>query len=138
MKFKSVLKRERKAQTFDPEHLTKTAQGEISVYDKIQAARVDTEIYPTLEKYGSIDRIKLDAKKVYGDFTAFKDLRSMLDQQIAAKKMWEALPWDVRKKFDNNIHTFIKDGEKYLQEEIKKQQPAEVPQSDTPAETKGE
>lgn len=138
MKFKSIYKRERKAQSFDPEHTIDMAGKQVSVYDMIQKNREDTEIYPTLEKYGTIERMKLDAKKVYADFTAFKDTRSMLDQQKMAEKMWWDLPFDVRKEFDNNMHTFIKGGEKYLKEKIKAQEVAQPTPVEPTTETKGE
>lgn len=135
MKFKSLYKRERKAQTFDIDRKITKAGKTYCVYDAIQEARADTEIYPTLEKYGSIERLGVDNQKVYANITAFGDLRSMHDQQIAAAKMWEELPWDVRKQFNNNIHTFLKDGKKWIEEKIKAETPVEVKPIETPVET---
>lgn len=141
MKFKSLYKRERKALSFDIKEKIKKAGKEYCVYDAIQEARADTEIYPTLEKYGCIDRLGIDTQKVYADITAFGDLRSMHDQQIAAAKMWEELPWDVRKEFNNNIHTFLKEGKNWIEKKIAEQTPKEPVQPvEQPTETtdKGE
>lgn len=111
--------RTRRQEHFDIENITLTKAGQtFNVYDKIQEAREDTEIYPTLEKYGCIPQDKLDAGKAYADFTAFKELREMKDQQIAAMNMWNALPLETRKHFQNDIHLFAKDGEKFLREKM--------------------
>lgn len=106
-------------QYFNIKETVKMAGKEICWYDMIQEAREDTEIYPTLEKYGSLEKIPMDAKKTCADFTEYKDLRSLKEQQIKANEMWTSLPWDIRAKFDNNIHTFIEKGEKFAQDMLK-------------------
>lgn len=135
MKFKPVIKRERKSKTFDIERKITKAGKTYVVYDAIQAARADTEIYPTLEKYGCIDRLGIDNQKVYADITAFGDLRSMHDQQIAAAKMWEELPWDIRKEFNNNIHTFLKEGKGWIEKRIEAETPKQTVETTQPVET---
>ena len=51
--FKINIERKRMAQDFNKEEITVTKAGkEINVYNFIQENREDTEIYPTLEKYG--------------------------------------------------------------------------------------
>lgn len=115
--------RERKAQDFNREEITiKKAGKEYNVYDAIQEAREDTEIYPTLEKYGCLDRMMLDKELTLADFkeyNGFADLRDYKQQQIKAKEMFYNLPLETRQHFNNDINQFIKDGEKYVNELIK-------------------
>lgn len=133
MDFKYRNWRQRMSQDFDREKITiKKAGIEYNVYDKIQEAREDTEIYPTLEKYGCLDRLQLDAEKMYGDFTAFKDLRTMKDQQIKAEEMFYQLPLEVRQHFNNDMSLFMKDGEKWLKNKIESEKPKEeTPKQET-------
>lgn len=126
-KYRKRGNRERMAQDFDKEKITmKRAFGEVNVYDFIQEGREDTEIYPTLEKYGSIDRMKKDLteeqqKALYNDFTVIQemgDYRGVKDYQNKAKQMFYELPLEVRKEFENDINKFTKDGAKWLKNKI--------------------
>lgn len=49
--------------------------------------------------------------------------------------MWDNLPWDVRKEFDNNMNTFIKEGENWLKKKIEAEQAKETVATETPKET---
>lgn len=119
MIFKKFEWRERKQQYFDKEKITlKKAGKEFNVYDFIQEGRTDTEIYPTLEKYGCIDRMMLDSKGTYDDFTKYGTLRDIKDQQKLAEQMFYNLPLETREHFNNNISTFMKEGENYLKQKI--------------------
>lgn len=121
--FKPIIKRTRMAQSFDKNSITLTKAGETyNVYDKIQESREDTEIYPTLEKYGCIDRMILNKKGVYADFQEFKGLRELKEQQIKADEMFYSLPLDVRTKFQNDKNLFMRDGEKWIKEVIAKEE----------------
>lgn len=109
-------------QNFDKEKITITKAGKTyNVYDMIQEAREDTEIYATLEKYGCIDKMTLNAELMYGDFRNFLDLRGMQEQNIAAKNMWNNLPWEIRAKFGNNINEFVDKGEQWLKSQVDKE-----------------
>lgn len=136
MEFKKFEWRERKAQAFDKSKIVLTKAGKtFNVYDKIQEAKEDTEIYPTLEKYGCIDRMMLDTQRVYTDFTAFKGLREIKDQQKMADQMFNNLPLETRKIFNNDKNVFMRDGEKWLKEKIKAEEAAkkaETPKAETP------
>lgn len=112
-------------QTFDMNETVKMAGKEINCYERIQEAREDTEIYPTLEKYGCLEKIPMDVNKTFNDFTEFKDLRTLKDQQIKANQMWLDLPWEIRAHFDNNINEFIEHGENYVADLIKQAQQQE-------------
>ena len=77
--FKINIERKRMAQDFNKEEITVTKAGkEINVYNFIQESREDTEIYPTLEKYGCIDRMVINEPDVYSDLRNIKDLRNSL------------------------------------------------------------
>lgn len=122
VKFKPIIERTRMAQTFDKDTITLTKAGKaFNVYDKIQENREDTEIYPTLEKYGCIDRMMLDTRGVYADFQEFKGLREMKEQQIKADEMFNSLPLDVRIQFQNDKNLFMRNGEKWIKELINKE-----------------
>lgn len=122
--------RERHSQSFDKANITLTKAGQtFNVYDKIQEAREDTEIEPTLKKYGCIDRMILNKEDIYADFTKFGslDLRDIKEQQKLANNMWQKLPLETRQHFNNDKNIFIKEGEAYIKnlidEEAKKNQP---------------
>ena len=129
--------RERKAQKFDKSKITLTKAGKTyNIYDKIQEGREDTEIYPTLEKYGCIDRMMLNKQGVYADFKNFNDLRDLKDQQNMATNMFYNLPLETRKEFNNDINTFVKEGEKWLKNKIEAEKPkvnVETTKTDTTA-----
>lgn len=128
MKFKYNDWRERKQQQFDKDKITlKKAGKEFNVYQWIQEAREDTEVIPTLEKYGCIDRMILNKEEMYQDFTNFKDLRTLNDQIKKADEMFNNLPIEIKQKFGNNKSMFMAEGEKWLTEEIKKEQEKNKP-----------
>lgn len=118
--------RKRMSQTFDKEKIVLKKAGEtINVYDYIQSNREDTELKPTLEKYGCIPTQNIDLNKTAGDFTQLNDMRTMLEQQKKAVEMWNGLPIDVRQSFNNNINDFVENGEKWVQNKIKEVQKQE-------------
>lgn len=111
--------RERKSQSFNKDNITLTKAGKtFNVYDAIQENREDTEIYPTLEKYGCINRMMLNTEGVYADFTTFKGLREIKEQQEMANNMFYSLPLETRQKFNNDKNVFMRDGEKWLKNQI--------------------
>ena len=136
MKFKCMDWRERKQQTFDRKKITVTMAGNtMNVYDRIQEAREDTEIIPTLEKYGCIEgHMQVDPKKMYADFTGLTDLRGVLDAKIQAENLFYSLPLEEREHFNNDINQFTKNGEKYLKSKVeafeKQQKLEEMPKTD--------
>lgn len=140
MKFKFMTWRERAQQSFDKDNITLTKAGKtFNLYDAIQEAREDTEIYATLEKYGCIDRMILDKEAVYADFGELKTLRDLKDQQIKAQNMFYNLPLETRNKFNNDMNLFVKEGEKYVKglidEELAAKKAQETVKIETPIET---
>lgn len=129
----------RYSQSFDKDKITLTKAGvTFNVYDKIQEAREDTEIIPTLKKYGCIPVQGYDSASLYQDFTQAQDLRGVLDRKIAAENAFYQLPIEVRREFDNNIDRFMKEGEKYLKNKIEQEKPKPVEEPAQPVVSEGE
>lgn len=115
MQFSFMNWRERKQQTFDKENIVLHKKGKtFNVYDWIQENREDTEIEPTLKKYGCIPTEMLNKQGVYDNFTIYGDLRGVQEQMKMAKNMFYSLPLETRQKFNNNIDTFVKEGQAYV------------------------
>lgn len=107
-------------QTFDPAKNVINKKGQkINLYDFIQENREDTEIYPTLEKYGCIDKIIVDKPKIYAEFKELMNLRDIHEQERKANNLWESLPFDIRKEFGNDRLNFMQNGKQWLEGKIK-------------------
>lgn len=120
------IKRRYKPKEYDRKNIFWIKAGKKeNIYDHIQASRGDTEIYPTLEKYGCIDRMKLDGEAVYAEYTEMMNMRDIFELQKKGEEIWQGLPLETRKDFGNNKEEFIKHGEEYLLKKIKKEQPKE-------------
>lgn len=120
--FKKHLNRVRRQKKFDKDEIHFIKCGKkINIYNLIQEGREDTEIYPTLEKYGCIDRMLLkgDAlNEAYVDMTNAMDLRNSLDQMKAAENVWLNLPLETRREFNFNKHEFIENGLDWMRKKI--------------------
>lgn len=111
------------------ENYSLTQYGEkFNLYQHIQNAREDTEIIPTLEKYGMAKGIEVlkrydpeKASKYYGDFREITDMRNMMDKSKKAEEMWKALPLEIRQKFGNSKREFFEKGDTWLKNEIETQ-----------------
>lgn len=121
-----------KPQKFGDPTIIKAGQT-LHLRDWIDAAREDTEIYPTLEKYGCIDRMIVNTEQVYGDLSIIMSLRDSLEQINQANKLWDSLPLDLRKEFLNDKNEFIRTGMDVLKKKIE----AEQQQQQTPEQTPG-
>lgn len=106
-----------------------------NVYDAVQEANVDTDIYKTMEKYGSLERMTIDKKQVYADISEIKDLRSLYEQDKKSKEIWLNLPLEIRQQFNNDRFMFAKDGENWLKEKIKAETQKEATKKETATET---
>lgn len=118
--FSKMKQRKRMQQTYDRDNITMKRCGkEINMYDYIQAGREDTEIYDVLEKYGCIDKIKINTEAVYLDVTELQKmqgLRGIADLHRRAEEIFENLPIEVRKEFNNSVNEFTKRGPKWIEE----------------------
>lgn len=123
-KFKKMSERIRMSQSFDKTKIFIEKCGKkINVYDMIQAANEDCEIYEVLEKYGCIDKIQRNDEKMYADMTVLqneKGLRGLIEQKQAAETMFYNLPLEIRAEYNNNINTFTQKAPEKLKEYQKK------------------
>ena len=117
MPFKGWITKKTKGQEFGKPKIKKYGK-EVDVYSWIQEGREDTEIYETIEKYGCIDRMKLDTQGIYDDFTEIKDLRNFCEQNIKAQELWESLPLETRQEFNHDKTLFAEKGEEWLLNKI--------------------
>lgn len=69
-------------QKFDPEKIFVIKAGQkINVYDAIQEASVDTDIYKTLEKYGSLEPLnRPNLQEIQEEFTEYESLMTLQDK----------------------------------------------------------
>lgn len=118
------MKHERKQQKFDQDISIVKAGKKIHLYSMIQAAREDTEIRPTLEKYGSIEPLETKKAAIYGDFSEIKDLRDIEEARIKADTMWDNLPARIKRHFDHDKKRFMEEGEEWLRKELEEDEKA--------------
>lgn len=130
LKYRERYGKNRNAQSFDKDNIfTEKAGIKFNNYEAIQAAREDTEIYPTLEKYNSIEQASnimnrgTPELEGYGtDIRGITNLRDIFELQNKADKLWLNLPLDVREAFGHSKETMCKDGVNILNNIIKKKQ----------------
>lgn len=120
--------RVRKQQTYDREKIYVIKCGQkINVYDSIQEASVDTDIYKTLEKYGSIEPLmNPNLQEIREDFENYFTLMDLHEQIEKANNMWNKLDAGVREYFHNDKNEFVKNGQKWVEELIEKNKPPQV------------
>lgn len=121
----------RKQQGFDPEKIFVVKCGQkINMYDSIQEASEDTDIYKTLEKYGSIEPLmRPDLKAIEEDFDDYETLITLHDKMEKAKNMWDKLDAGVRAQFHNNREEFVEKGQEWVKNLIEQstRKPIEKP-----------
>lgn len=120
---KPFAPRNRVQQDFDRTKITYVKCGkEINIYDEIQANRVDTEIIPTLRKYGNLKPLEVDYKGMYGEFQKM-DLRDVFE----LKQKQTICLTAYQQKSKHNLTTTLKNLPKKhlngLKKKIKTKQP---------------
>ena len=116
------------AQEFDHKKISfKRAGKDINIYDLIQASREDTEIYPTLEKYGMTPNVetaaeffKNRAQGFFAEFDKTMNLRDFHELQQRAENMWKDLPREVREQFHNDREEFMTEGVEWWNKEVER------------------
>lgn len=126
-------------QTFDLKETVERAGKTYVRYDEIQANREDTEIYPTLEKYGNIQVMERPANEKYIDMSNALDLRNLYEQEIKLKEMFENLPLKERREFNMNFYEWKQRGLEYYEKKAEneiltaqKQRQEEIEESKKP------
>lgn len=95
----------------------------INQYDEIQANNIDTDIYKVIEKYHGEESQAIEAMKknfplMYGEFQNM-DLKDLQLRHQKTLEMWNDLPVSVREQFHNNMNEFAKDGQEWLEGQLK-------------------
>lgn len=96
------------------------------MYDSIQEASVDTDIYKTLEKYGSIEPLmNPNLQEIQQDFKDYVTLMDLHEQIEQADYMWNKLDAGVREAFHNDKNEFVKNGKEWVEKLIEKNKPTQ-------------
>lgn len=103
----------------------------INVQEYIEEARVDTEIYPTLEKYGCLKPLERTPSEIYGDFTEYNDLRNNLEKAKKIKEMWNNIDTKIKNEFNNDMNEFIDRGMQWAKNKIEQEQQTQQPTPQT-------
>lgn len=129
MNFAKYGDRDRKQQAFDKEKITITKAGvTVNVYDQIQAANVDTNIYEVMKKYhlNEDEAVQFLQEKggeqgIFQDIRALqeniKDIGDVMQTAQKAQEMFENLPNEVKQKYGNNLVNFFHEQKKKQVEE---------------------
>lgn len=137
MPFKAMEYRESAGTEFGKPTFVKFGK-EIDIQEYIESNREDTEIYPTLEKYGTLKPLEKSYAELYGDFQEYNDLRTCMDKAIKSREMWDSMPQDFKHEFNNDINEFIDRGMEWASRKIEQEQQAKTEAQTAPAETTGE
>lgn len=133
------------SQDFNHKKITfRKAGKDINIYDLTQAGREDTEIYPTLEKYGILPSVETAAQFLanraggfYAEFEQMMDLRDFHEIRQRSNEMWQDLPQEIRDKFHNDKEEFMNEGLDWLKAQMQpKEEVKEVKQTEANNEQK--
>lgn len=142
MKFNTAYqdKRDEFAQNFDINKITETKCGQTyNVFDRIQAANIDTDIKEVLRKYGcTIDEGVEYMKRRGGMQGIFADISKLQERaqslpelhniQREAQETFDQLPTEVKQKYGNNLEEFLKAAENFAKNQKKETATTEVAQ----------
>lgn len=111
------------AQDFDRKKIEFKRNGKmVNMYDWIQEQNQDLEIYEVLEKGGTLNSADMTNEQIYGNFKDATSLRNICDRKVAINNIFETLPINVRRIFNNDLSNFIENGEKYYMDLVMKEQ----------------
>lgn len=123
-KYKMLQAKKTPGQTFNKDEIFIIKAGKkINMYQMIQEAREDTEIYPTIEKYGTIEKLKLNTEEVYADVSNAMNLRNALDKSREIENVWYNLPLETRQEFNHSPKEFAERGYDWLNKKIEANKP---------------
>ena len=86
---------------------------------------MDTDIYEVAKKYNNgiadvttcAQYMKKNLTELSEEFAEMQDLKSVLEKQIKANNMWNALPVSVRAQFNNSKEEFLDNGENWIKKQ---------------------
>ena len=125
-------------QTFDLDYTLTKAGRTYNLYDSIQEAREDTEIEPTLKKYGCIDRMIVNIPDVYADLRGMNDLKSTIERQKKGQEIWDNMSREIKQEFNNNIYNFMDHGLEWAEKKQKEQAAAIIAEQEAQKGTNNE
>ncbi len=93
----------------DDGHLSVTVTGKKDVYPEIQASALSCDINYLISRFAAGDATALSkVQGTYGDFTQFpRSYAELLNQVNRGSELFDALPADVRARFDNSLGVFM-------------------------------
>lgn len=105
----SGIKKNYRAEVLKNGDIELVEDGEINLYEMIQADKDSCDINVLLKQYALGDPSALAKRQgTYGDFTQMpKNFAEMLNKVIEGEKLFESLPVEVKNKFDNSLNQFI-------------------------------
>lgn len=79
-----------------------------NLYDEIQSHKDSVDIHKIVDRYRAGDTSVLQrAQGMYGDLTEFpKDFFAYKELELKAEQTFDALPVEIKQKFDNSYLTF--------------------------------
>lgn len=120
VKYKGFVIPESKGSKFGKPKFTKFGK-EIDIQDYIESGRDDTEIYPTLEKYGCLKPLERTPSEIFADCTEYNDLRTTIEKGRKLKEIWANLPTKTKNIFNNDPNEFIDRGMDWAKNEMQKE-----------------
>lgn len=129
MNFLKYGDRDPKPLKMDIKNITLTKAGRtFNVFDAIQAANVDTDIYEVMKKYHCVADEAAQymeehggEKGIYMDIRAIQqqiqDLGNIHDIARRAQEMFDALPTEIKSKYGDNLDGFMQ----VMQEKLTKE-----------------
>lgn len=113
---------DRSGQTFDRKKITVKQNGRtVNLYELVQSRNVDTEIYPTLYKYGSLKPLEFNEEWVSTGLETLETIKDLDKLQKTAEDMFLALPDHIKAIYDYNYSLFAADKGKKILSKYKEQ-----------------
>ena len=93
----------------DDGHLSVTVTGKKDIYPEIQASALSCDINYLISRFAAGDATALSkVQGTYGDFTQFpRSYAELLNQVNRGSELFDALPAEVRARFDNSLGVFM-------------------------------
>lgn len=84
--------------------------GYTNIYEKIQADRDSADINNIIARVIRGDTSMLNFNDTYGDFiNTPTNLIDAMNIQLRANAMWNSLPAEIRKEYDNDVNKYMAD-----------------------------
>uniref|UniRef100_A0AAU8AZI6 Internal scaffolding protein n=1 Tax=Dulem virus 160 TaxID=3145637 RepID=A0AAU8AZI6_9VIRU len=124
--FRLPGERVRASQKFNRDAIHIVQKGQkLYLTELMEANREDTEVYPTLEKYGCIEKCCKQSPLEFGE-QLNPDLMTAVEIMRKGEEIWSSLNIKTREFYQNNKEKFIQNAHKdFLAEQEKMQKEAQ-------------